>query len=176
MSRLNCTSAAFIALTLVTATGAGAQSTGMGTQPAFLERQATDTSLASLFLGDSVTNAAGETIGHVADLLFDRKGQITTIVLGVGGFLSIGEKYVAVPFESVTITSAAGSGRTLTSSLSKAALASAPAFQPIEKSTFTRAKEKAVEFGNKAIDKAGELKDEAAKKIEDMQRDAPRKN
>ena len=50
-----------------------------------------------------VTNEAGESIGNVSDLLFDKSGRIVTVVIGVGGFLGIGEKSVAVPFASLTV-------------------------------------------------------------------------
>lgn len=35
------------------------------------------------------------------DLLLDNQGRIATVVIGVGGFLGMGEHYVAVPFEKI---------------------------------------------------------------------------
>jgi sporulation protein YlmC with PRC-barrel domain len=40
-------------------------------------------------------------IGDVDDVLVDKSGKITGLVIGVGGFLGIGEKDVIVPFGSV---------------------------------------------------------------------------
>ncbi|HMN70864.1 MAG TPA: PRC-barrel domain-containing protein [Rhodoblastus sp.] len=40
-------------------------------------------------------------IGEVDDVLLDRNGRISGLVLGVGGFLGVGEKNVIVPFEAV---------------------------------------------------------------------------
>jgi hypothetical protein len=45
-----------------------------------------------------VKNQLDETLGNIEDLVVDMKsGKISYAVLGVGGFLGIGEKYIAVP-------------------------------------------------------------------------------
>lgn len=43
-------------------------------------------------------------IGKIDDLLLGHDGKIASIVVGVGGFLGIGEKDVAVPFDAVTFS------------------------------------------------------------------------
>jgi sporulation protein YlmC with PRC-barrel domain len=40
-------------------------------------------------------------IGEIMDVLVDKSGRITTLIVGVGGFLGAGEKDVAVPFGEV---------------------------------------------------------------------------
>jgi len=40
-------------------------------------------------------------IGQIKDVLVDKSGRINTLIIGVGGFLGIGEKDVAVPFQEV---------------------------------------------------------------------------
>jgi hypothetical protein len=45
------------------------------------------------FMGSRVYNMAGERIGDVNDILID-DGRVTAMVIGVGGFLGIGEKEV----------------------------------------------------------------------------------
>lgn len=40
-------------------------------------------------------------IGEINEVLLDRQGDVKAVVLGVGGFLGIGEKNVAVPMEQV---------------------------------------------------------------------------
>jgi len=40
-------------------------------------------------------------IGKVDDMLVDKSGKVTGLVIGVGGFLGAGEKDVIVPFDSV---------------------------------------------------------------------------
>jgi sporulation protein YlmC with PRC-barrel domain len=43
-------------------------------------------------------------IGDIDDVLVDKGGKITGLVIGVGGFLGAGEKDVIVPFSSVKTT------------------------------------------------------------------------
>jgi sporulation protein YlmC with PRC-barrel domain len=43
-------------------------------------------------------------IGDVDDVLVDKAGKITALMVGVGGFLGVGEKDVAVPFSAVKNT------------------------------------------------------------------------
>jgi sporulation protein YlmC with PRC-barrel domain len=52
----------------------------------------------------NVYDPSDNTIGDIKDVLVDRAGKITALVVGVGGFLGIGEKDVAVPFNAVQVT------------------------------------------------------------------------
>ncbi|MCB4803208.1 hypothetical protein QO001_002864 [Methylobacterium brachiatum] len=52
--------------------------------------------VASKLIGANVTNAANDTIGQIADFVLDQKGSVKAWIIGVGGFLGIGSKYVAV--------------------------------------------------------------------------------
>jgi sporulation protein YlmC with PRC-barrel domain len=122
---------------------------------------------ARVLLGQPVINPSGEAIGDVDDVLFDKSGRIVTAVIGVGGFLGIGEKAVAVPYELLTYSRDAEGKRVISVPLSKEALEAAPSYQPTEKTPYMRAREQAVEMGRKAIDKASELSDKAAKKLEE---------
>jgi hypothetical protein len=126
--------------------------------------------MASLFLGQPVTNQAGETIGDVNDVLFDKTGRISTVVIGVGGFLGLGEKNVAVPFGTLSFTADANGKRVVSAPLSKDRLQAAPEFKPTEKSVYMRAKETATDYGHKAMEKARELGDKAGKTIEEMRK------
>lgn len=56
---------------------------------------------ASKLVGLSVYNDKNESVGSINDLLTDKNGRITAVVIGVGGFLGVGEHLVAVPFEKV---------------------------------------------------------------------------
>lgn len=49
--------------------------------------------------GKQVLNAQGEELGDISDIVVDREGEPTIVVIGVGGFLGLGEKSVGVPFE-----------------------------------------------------------------------------
>jgi sporulation protein YlmC with PRC-barrel domain len=56
---------------------------------------------ASKLVGLSVYNDNNESLGSINDLLMDKDGNIKGVVLGVGGFLGVGEHLVAVPFDKV---------------------------------------------------------------------------
>ncbi|MBR0928901.1 PRC-barrel domain-containing protein [Bradyrhizobium diazoefficiens] len=51
--------------------------------------------------GLKVYNEANENIGTINDLLMDKSGDIKIAVIGVGGFLGMGEHLVAVPYEKL---------------------------------------------------------------------------
>lgn len=54
--------------------------------------------------GTDVVNRDGENLGHIEDMMIDLStGRILYTVLSFGGFLGIGNKLFAVPFESFTI-------------------------------------------------------------------------
>ena len=51
--------------------------------------------------GLKVYNDDNENIGSINDLLMDKSGNIKIAVIGVGGFLGMGEHLVAVPYEKL---------------------------------------------------------------------------
>ncbi len=51
-----------------------------------------------------VYDPSNSKIGKIDDVLVSDTGQINALVIGVGGFLGVGEKDVAVPFSAVTWT------------------------------------------------------------------------
>ena len=60
---------------------------------------------ASKMVGLSVYNDKNESIGSINDMLTDKDGKIKAVVIGVGGFLGVGEHLVAIPFEKVKFVS-----------------------------------------------------------------------
>jgi sporulation protein YlmC with PRC-barrel domain len=62
-----------------------------------------DTAAVSTYYKRNVYDDADEKIGDVTDLIMSHDGKISTAVIGVGGFLGIGEKEVAVPFSSLRV-------------------------------------------------------------------------
>jgi sporulation protein YlmC with PRC-barrel domain len=56
---------------------------------------------ASKMAGLKIYNEANENIGSINDLLMDKSGAIKIAVIGVGGFLGMGEHLVAVPYEKL---------------------------------------------------------------------------
>ncbi|NLH80086.1 MAG: PRC-barrel domain containing protein [Phyllobacteriaceae bacterium] len=86
--------------------------------------------LTSKIVGAYVYSKSGEKIGDVNDLMVDAAGKVTAVVVGVGGFLGVGEKSVALPYADVSMgTDDKGKPR-LTVDVSKEALQMAPAFEP----------------------------------------------
>jgi len=69
--------------------------------------------LASSLMGADV-RLADESIGSVSDIIFDDK-QIKGVVVGVGGFLGIGEKRVALPWEQISVQPAEEAGEVVLS-------------------------------------------------------------
>jgi len=56
---------------------------------------------ASKLVGLNVYNDNNESLGSINDLLTDKSGNIKAVVIGVGGFLGVGEHLVAVPLDKV---------------------------------------------------------------------------
>ncbi len=57
---------------------------------------------ASKIEGLDVYNQNNEKIGDISEMLIDKDGKIQAVVIGVGGFLGIGERDVAISFDEVT--------------------------------------------------------------------------
>ncbi|MBJ6126986.1 PRC-barrel domain-containing protein [Microvirga splendida] len=55
----------------------------------------------SQLIGTDVYGADNQKIGDIDEVLVDRQGRIHGLVVGVGGFLGIGRKDVAIPFDQV---------------------------------------------------------------------------
>ena len=76
------------------------------TQPAQPTLTPQEPTIATAFMGQSVFSSQdpqSDNIGEVNDLIIGPDGKITHAVVGVGGFLGIGEKNVAVPFDQLQI-------------------------------------------------------------------------
>jgi sporulation protein YlmC with PRC-barrel domain len=59
---------------------------------------------ASSIIGDKVHNDKGEHMGAIEDIMIDiTTGKIEYYVLKFGGFLTIGEKYFAIPFNLLKV-------------------------------------------------------------------------
>jgi sporulation protein YlmC with PRC-barrel domain len=56
---------------------------------------------ASKLVGLGVYNDSNESLGSINDLLADKEGNIKAVVIGVGGFLGVGEHLVAIPYDKI---------------------------------------------------------------------------
>jgi sporulation protein YlmC with PRC-barrel domain len=144
------------------------------TATAFVTTQAAGEWRANNYIGKPVVNASNEKIGDVNDLIFDKGGKISTVVVGIGGFLGMGEKNVGMGYETLTYADKDGQ-RVIMVPLTKEALLAAPDYVYTEKTALDQMREKAGEMAHKASEKAGELKDQAAKKIEEYRKEEPAK-
>ena len=100
-----CMTAGLVGSALL-ATVAFAQSPTATTDRAMAPAAASDSSFqgtwrASKIVGLSVYNDNNESLGSINDLLTDKSGNIKAVVIGVGGFLGVGEHLVAIPFDKI---------------------------------------------------------------------------
>src|SRR5262249_36599480 len=56
---------------------------------------------ASKVVGLNVYNEKNENVGSINDLLMDKSGAIKAAVISVGGFLGMGARLVAVPYDKI---------------------------------------------------------------------------
>lgn len=57
---------------------------------------------ASKLMGVDIYGPDDKKVGDVTEVLFDKTGKVEMVTVGVGGFLGIGSKDVAIPFEQVS--------------------------------------------------------------------------
>jgi hypothetical protein len=113
----------------VTAPSTGAATTsGKAT---FINQQTSDQFLASKFKGTDVIGADDAKIGDISDILFDKDQKILAYVVGVGGFLGIGAKDVAVaPASFQQVAGKDATDMKLRLSMTKDELKAAATFEP----------------------------------------------
>jgi sporulation protein YlmC with PRC-barrel domain len=56
---------------------------------------------ASKLVGVNVYNEGNEKIGDINDVILDKSGKAEHVIIGVGGFLGMGEHYVAIAFDKL---------------------------------------------------------------------------
>ncbi len=96
----------------------------------YLTEQAEDQISANTYIGQSVYNPNDESIGEINDLIIKKEGGVAAAVVGVGGFLGIGEKNVAVPFDKIEVTEdAEANTMKLTTTETAESLKAAPEFK-----------------------------------------------
>jgi hypothetical protein len=97
--------------------GAAAQQSNMGAgaAPKFITAQSPDQWVFSKFKGTDVLGVDNAHIGDVSDLLFEKSGKIVAVVVGVGGFLGIGEKNVAIDMSAFQVVPASTGSSTTAS-------------------------------------------------------------
>ena len=84
----------------------------------------------------NVYDPAENKIGDIVDVLVDRDGKATALMIGVGGFLGMGQKEVAVPFNAVRVTTKGDNKWYLVMNTTKEGLKDAKGFK-YDRSTMT---------------------------------------
>jgi UDP-N-acetylglucosamine:LPS N-acetylglucosamine transferase len=98
----------------------------------FITEQSPTDALASDLIGKSVLNPARETVGEINDVIGGQDARIKGVVIGVGGFLGIGEKNVAVHYEDVVVNRNDDGTIEIMANLTKDTLSAAPAYRRLE--------------------------------------------
>jgi len=88
---------------------------------------------ANKLINENVKNAANEEIGDINDVLIGADGKVAAVIVGVGGFLGLGEKDVALPFDQLSFAKDADGNIAVSTAMTKAALEAAPQYVKPEK-------------------------------------------
>lgn len=123
------TAAAVIAMTL-SAAPAFAQTTTPPPAPSATApqwyTQHGDEMRASKLIGTTVRNNANESIGDINELVLGKDGKVVGVVIGVGGFLGMGEHQVAVNFDSLRVSQDSNNRTVVSLNATKDSLKAAP--------------------------------------------------
>lgn len=130
-----CTTLSLIALMSGAAFAQEATSPPAAT-PAPAERMAVPSAAAAAtqisaknLLNESVRNAANENVGDINDVIIGADGTIAAVIVGVGGFLGLGEKDVALPFSELTFATDSDNDLVVSTSATKESLQLAPEYK-----------------------------------------------
>lgn len=113
---------------LFTSTAAIAQEAGV-----FLERQKEGQVASSMMVGQLLYNDEDAVVGDVQDLIFDEAMRLRALIVGVGGFLGVAEKKVAIAWSAIEREHTEDGVVILRVALGEEALDEAPEFQFIQK-------------------------------------------
>jgi len=103
-----------------------------------ITEQKPDQLLASKLKGTNVIGSNNEKIGDVSDVLFEKDGKVLAYVVGVGGFLGIGAKDVALSPASFQVMPANDKdSMKLKLAMTKDELKNAAEFKPHKEATST---------------------------------------
>lgn len=94
--------------------------------------QDADTILADDLIGATVYNNTDATVGDIDDLIIGLDGTVKGVVIGVGGFLGLGEKQVAIEMASLEVVNDDAGNPRLITSATEEDLSAAPEFVTAE--------------------------------------------
>lgn len=117
---------------LLSATAAAALTLAVAFGPAIVSAEDTTTGTAvaaataidsTKLVGRNIINANGDTVGEIESVVIDQDGQVRYVIVGVGGFLGLGERDVALAWNELTISE---NGEQVTINATKDQLAALP--------------------------------------------------
>lgn len=80
---------------------------------------------ADKLIGEDIKNQTGESIGTIESVIIDNNGQVAAVVVGVGGFLGIGDREVAIDWNQLSVEDG---GDVVRANLTKNELKAMPAY------------------------------------------------
>jgi hypothetical protein len=93
---------------------------------------------ASKLIGTTVKNDANESIGSINEIVLGKDGKVAAVVIGVGGFLGMGEREVAVNFDALRVAQDANNRTVVSLDATKDTLKAAPEWRWVgDRSTTT---------------------------------------
>jgi len=170
------TTLAAVTALLIAVSPAAAQTNPPTAPMSFVDKQSTSEVLGTDFIGTPVTTKDGQPIGKISNLVFDQEGRIELAVIGIGGFLGIGEKEVAVPFDALK-SETVNDKNVFIVDATKDQLKAAPAYQTLNVQAF---KERMADWRAKAQQSWADVKaraskayDEAKQRVEEGRQPKP---
>jgi hypothetical protein len=129
---------------LATALTLLASTTTFAAEPAAMTSAMSDEALMTTMPGDAVTvtdwykqnvyDPSENKIGEIVDILVNKNGQVSAVIISAGGFLGMDTKDVAAPFTAIHVTMKDNKWW-LTMNTTKEALKSAPGYKYDKTST-----------------------------------------
>lgn len=84
---------------------------------------------ASKLIGTNVVNTANETVGEINEIVLGKDGKVAAVIVGVGGFLGMGEREVAMSYSGLRFAKDTNGRDVITVNATKDQLKAAPAWK-----------------------------------------------
>lgn len=81
-------------------------------------------------VGKSLKNISGETVGDIESVIIDKNGKVAAVIVGVGGFLGVGEREVAIDWDDLRVLNG---GKVIQTNFTKNALKALPEYKYAKK-------------------------------------------